>query len=59
MGTNGQLGLGNEEDSDSPKEVKSKQLIDRKVIRVSSGGQHTIIMCSTENNNKKENGDSK
>ncbi|XP_050303935.1 regulator of chromosome condensation isoform X2 [Anthonomus grandis grandis] len=58
MGTNGQLGLGEEEDCYVPTQVKGKQLNDRKAIRVSSGGQHTVILCVTENNNKKANGDS-
>lgn len=56
MGTNGQLGLGEEDDFWVPTQVKSKQLTDRKVLRASSGGQHTLILCFSSNDNK-ENGD--
>ncbi|XP_066148273.1 regulator of chromosome condensation isoform X1 [Euwallacea fornicatus] len=59
MGTNGQLGLGEEEDYFEPTHVKSGKLTDRKVLRVSSGGQHTVILSSADNNNKTENGNSK
>lgn len=52
MGTNGQLGTGEEEDCYEPTLIKSKQLADRQVIRVSSGGQHTVILVVTKNNNK-------
>jgi len=44
MGTNGQLGTGEEEDVWEPKLMKSKQLEGREVLAVSSGGQHTIIL---------------
>lgn len=56
MGTNGQLGLGEEDDYWVPTQVKSKQLTDRKVLRASSGGQHTLIL-GFSNKDKKENGD--
>ncbi|XP_030767877.1 regulator of chromosome condensation [Sitophilus oryzae] len=52
MGSNGQLGLGEEEDCFEPTLIQSKQLKDRKVIRVSSGGQHTVILCESDSNNK-------
>lgn len=52
MGTNGQLGLGDDEDHEEPVQVKSKQLNDRKVIRVSSGGQHTVILSSSISSKK-------
>jgi len=45
MGTNGQLGTGEEEDLWVPTRMKSKQLENRKVIAVSSGGQHTVIIA--------------
>lgn len=45
MGTNGQLGTGEEDDCELPTLIKSKQLQDRKVVRVSSGGQHTVILA--------------
>ncbi|XP_060519428.1 regulator of chromosome condensation isoform X2 [Cylas formicarius] len=55
MGTSGQLGLGEEEDCLEPTLIKGKQLAHEKVFKVSSGGQHTIILCISDNNNK--NGD--
>ncbi|XP_028134789.1 regulator of chromosome condensation isoform X1 [Diabrotica virgifera virgifera] len=45
MGTNGQLGTGEEDDCEIPTLIKSKQLQDKKVFRVSSGGQHTVILA--------------
>lgn len=45
MGTSGQLGTGEEEDVDEPALIESKQLKDVKVIRVSGGGQHTIVLA--------------
>lgn len=52
MGTSFQLGTGEDEDCYEPTLIKSKQLADRQVIRVSSGGQHTVILAVTKNNNK-------
>jgi alpha-tubulin suppressor-like RCC1 family protein len=51
MGTSGQLGTGEDEDVDVPILIESKQLKDIQVIRVSGGGQHTILfgMPSTIN----------
>ena len=46
MGTNGQLGHGqDEEDVWSPQKVAGKQLENREVLRVSGGGQHTMILA--------------
>lgn len=52
MGNGGILGSGAEDDVCVPTLVKSKQLVDRKVFRVSVGGQHTVILAVTNNNNK-------
>ncbi|KAF2883463.1 hypothetical protein ILUMI_22705 [Ignelater luminosus] len=52
MGTVGQLGTGEDEDRFEPTLIKSKQLTDRQVFRVSSGGQHTVVLASSNNNNK-------
>ncbi|KYB28388.1 regulator of chromosome condensation [Tribolium castaneum] len=52
MGTNGQLGNGEEEDCFEPTYVKSKQLTDRPVFKVSAGGQHAVILATNSNNNK-------
>lgn len=45
MGTNGQLGHGDEEDVLEPKTVKGKQLQNRKVVAASAGGQHTVLLA--------------
>ncbi|KAK8760838.1 hypothetical protein V5799_027893 [Amblyomma americanum] len=45
LGTNGQLGHGNENDLFEPKVVAGR-LADRKVLVVSGGGQHTVILAS-------------
>ncbi|KAJ8681275.1 hypothetical protein QAD02_017062 [Eretmocerus hayati] len=44
MGTSGQLGTGEEEDVDVPTLIESKQVKDVKILRVSGGGQHTIVL---------------
>ncbi|XP_075051974.1 regulator of chromosome condensation [Mixophyes fleayi] len=44
MGTNQQLGTGDEDDVWSPYEMNGKQLENRKVLSVSSGGQHTVLL---------------
>lgn len=45
MGTNGQLGTGNEDDVLSPLMVQGKQLEGKSVVRVSGGGQHTVTLA--------------
>lgn len=52
MGTNGQLGNGEEEDCWEPTHVKSKKLMEMSVFRVSAGGQHAVILATNSNNNK-------
>uniref|UniRef100_A0A8P0TK95 Regulator of chromosome condensation 1 n=2 Tax=Canis lupus familiaris TaxID=9615 RepID=A0A8P0TK95_CANLF len=44
MGTNYQLGTGQEDDAWSPVEMTGKQLENRVVLSVSSGGQHTVLL---------------
>ncbi|NXJ71359.1 RCC1 protein, partial [Rostratula benghalensis] len=44
MGTNYQLGTGEEDDVWSPVEMTGKQLENRSVLAVSSGGQHTVLL---------------
>merc|ERR1719318_381484 len=44
MGTNGQLGTGDEEDKFKPVKMGGKQVQGKKVIAVSSGGQHTVMI---------------
>ncbi|EGV98393.1 Regulator of chromosome condensation [Cricetulus griseus] len=44
MGTNYQLGTGQDEDDWSPVEMTGKKLENRVVLTVSSGGQHTVLL---------------
>lgn len=44
MGTNLQLGTGDEDDAWNPVEMTGKQLENRVVLSVSSGGQHTVLL---------------
>ncbi|XP_061574283.1 regulator of chromosome condensation [Cololabis saira] len=44
MGTNLQLGTGEEDDEWSPVKVTGKQLENREVLMASSGGQHTVLL---------------
>ncbi|CAL8247873.1 unnamed protein product [Lota lota] len=44
MGTNLQLGTGEEDDEWSPVKMPGKQLENRTVVMVSSGGQHTVLL---------------
>jgi regulator of chromosome condensation len=44
MGTNGQLGLGHEDDVTVPATIKGKQLENRLVLAASAGGQHTVLL---------------
>nr|XP_020464194.1 regulator of chromosome condensation [Monopterus albus] len=44
MGTNLQLGTGEEEDEWSPMRMTGNQLENRTVLMVSSGGQHTVLL---------------
>lgn len=56
MGTGGALGTGEEEDVYEPQLIKGKQLLNRLVYKVTSGGQHTVILASTTQNNNIEPG---
>lgn len=51
MGSAGQLGTGEEDDCFEPTLITSKQLTNRHVLKVSSGGQHTVILADNKNNN--------
>ncbi|XP_062607370.1 regulator of chromosome condensation-like [Saccostrea cucullata] len=48
MGTSQQLGSGEDEDITTPQKMTGKQLSTRKVIAVSGGGQHTVLLASEE-----------
>lgn len=45
MGSNQQLGLGSEDDQNEPTLLTGAQVKDRKVIKISSGGQHTLFLA--------------
>ena len=45
MGTNGQLGHSDEEDSWVPVAMEGKQLETRSVVGASGGGQHTLLVA--------------
>lgn len=45
MGSNGQLGTGEEDDVETPQKIKGKQLEDKNVMRVTGGGQHTVLLA--------------
>uniref|UniRef100_A0A672GDI5 RCC1-like domain-containing protein n=1 Tax=Salarias fasciatus TaxID=181472 RepID=A0A672GDI5_SALFA len=45
MGTNLQLGTGEEDDEWSPVKMTGQQLENRVVLMVSSGGQHTVLLA--------------
>jgi len=48
MGTNGQLGTGEEDDVYEPTKMVGKQLQGKKVLVISSGGQHTVMIAKEE-----------
>lgn len=47
MGSNGQLGTGEETDVEVPVLVKGKQLEGKTIVRVTGGGQHTLVLATT------------
>lgn len=46
LGTNQQLGVGSDEDKIEPTLLTGVQVKDKKVIKVSSGGQHTLFIAA-------------
>ena len=48
MGTNLQLGTGEEDDETSPVKMTGKQLESRAVLAASSGGQHTVLLAKSK-----------
>lgn len=47
MGSTGQLGTGEEEDVHTPQLIKGKQLESHFVLCVSGGGQHTVVLAKS------------
>lgn len=56
IGSNQQLGLGSEDDQILPQLLTGAQVKDRAVIKVSSGGQHTLFIAADKSTGKKVNG---
>ncbi|XP_054731518.1 regulator of chromosome condensation [Anastrepha obliqua] len=48
MGSNYQLGTGSDDDALEPIQIISKQTEGKRIIRVSSGGQHSIFLVQSE-----------
>lgn len=48
MGSNYQLGTGSDDDALEPVQIISKQTEGKRIIRVSSGGQHSIFLVENE-----------
>lgn len=46
MGSNQQLGCGSDDDQNEPVLLTGAQVRDRQVIRISSGGQHTLFLAA-------------
>lgn len=46
MGSNHQLGVGSEDDIQTPTLLTGQQVKDKEVICVSSGGQHTLFIVA-------------
>lgn len=46
MGSNHQLGVGSDDDQFEPVLLTGVQVKDKDVIRVSSGGQHTLFIAA-------------
>lgn len=56
MGSNQQLGVGSDDDQTKPQLLTGVQVKDRNVIKVSSGGQHTLFIAADKSTEKKVNG---
>lgn len=46
MGTNGQLGLGHEDDVHEPAIIRSKSVENKMVLVASAGGQHAVLLAA-------------
>jgi regulator of chromosome condensation len=53
LGTNNQLGTGDDEDVDTPKLLTGVQVKEKKVFAVSSGGQHSLFIVEVPEAEKK------
>lgn len=50
FGSNYQLGLGKDDDVDTPQLVAGAQVKDKKLLKVASGGQHTLFIVNATDN---------
>lgn len=48
MGSNQQLGTGSEDDEQTPVQINSKQVQGKRILKVSSGGQHSLFLVEEE-----------
>lgn len=56
MGSNQQLGIGSDDDQTEPQLLTGVQVKDREVIKVASGGQHTLFIAVDKSTVGKSNG---
>lgn len=47
MGSNNQLGIGSEDDQYTPTLLQGKQVLHNNVLKVSSGGQHSLFIVES------------
>lgn len=59
MGTNGQLGLGHEDDVHEPANIKSKSLENKMVLMATAGGQHAVLLAAEKSSTEHAATDSK
>lgn len=52
MGSNQQLGIGSDEDQNVPTLLTGQQVKEKQVIKVSSGGQHTLFIAAEPKKSK-------
>lgn len=53
MGTNSQLGTGDEDDVTSPKLLASAQVKDKNILAINSGGQHSLFLVEVPESSSK------
>lgn len=56
MGSNQQLGVGSDEDQTAPILLTGVQVREKHVIRISSGGQHTLFIAALPKQSNQTNG---
>lgn len=56
MGSNQQLGIGSDDDQNLPQLLTGVQVKNKKVLKVSSGGQHTVFIVESNITSSSVNG---